>query len=128
MTSEVIQILIGNTDVQTAVGTSQITSKYKVYPFAAPQKEKEPFITVRKTGSDTTGSANCIGTLDYGVYEVRCWSKNYITTEELHEVSRRALETGTGMWMTNDKDGFDQESDMYCHIGFYRTNETRSES
>ncbi len=128
MTSELIQILIANTGVQAAVGVSEITSKYKVYPFIAPDKEKQPFITVRKTGSDTTGTANCIGTLDYGVYEVRCWGKNYITTEELHEVARVALETGNGIWMTNDKDEFDEGSDMYCHVGFYRTNETRSES
>jgi hypothetical protein len=126
MTSELIQILIANAGVQTAVGTSQITGKYKVFPFVAPQKEQGPFIVVIKKSSETTGSANCIGTLDFGVYEVRSWSKNYITTEEIHEAARVALETGTGIFMVNDFDGFDQESDMYCHIGVYRTNETRS--
>lgn len=128
MTSEVIQILIGNTGVQDVVGTSQITNKYKVYPFVAPEKEKEPFIIVRKASNQTTGNANCIGTLDYGTYEVWCWSKVFIKTEQLHEACRMALETGQGMWLVNDLDEFDEASEMYAHVGIYRTNETRSES
>lgn len=125
MTSEVIQILIGNTGVQTTVGRNTANDKYKVYPYVAPQGEKGPFITVRKSATEPTGNFTCAGTLDFPTYEVRCWSRVQIETEEMHEATRVALETGSGIYMTDAQDGFNLESDMYVHIGTYRAQETR---
>ena len=125
MTSEIIQILIENVGVQNIVGRNLEGDKWKVYPFVAPQNEKAPFITVRKTQTEATGAFNCVGTLDFPTYEVRCWSKNYITTEEIHAAGRLALETGAGIYMVNCFDDFDLGSDMYCQVGVYRTQESR---
>ena len=126
MTSEIIQILIASTGVQTSVGRNTANDKWKVYPYVAPQKEAGPFITVRKSDTEVTGNYTCAGTLDFPAYEVRCWSKNQIQTEELHEATRVALETGNGIYMQNAQDGFSLESDMYVHIATYKAQETRT--
>jgi len=126
MTSEIIQRLIASTGVQTLVGRNTANDKWKVYPYVAPQKEAGPFITVRKSATEGTGNFTCASTLDFPTYEVRCWSKNQIQTEELHEATRVALETGSGIFMVDAHDGFSQEADMHVHIGTYRAQETRT--
>lgn len=134
MTSGIIQILIENTAVQTAVGMSG--TKYKVYPVVAPQATDQAFITVNKRSNDPMIMKDCLSTLDTSEYEVKAWSKRgFRETETLHEVCRTALEsvvavitdacTFRKVWMINDYDGFDETLDMYCHVGVYSANVER---
>src|SRR5687768_11795930 len=131
MTSGIIQIMINNSAVQALVEESPATGKYKVYPVVAPQLEKQPFYTVLKKQNETTGQLNCIGTLDFPVYEVRAWSKEgFRKTELMHEAARLAIEsesevvtdacTFDGIHLINDYDHYESGSDMFCHIGIYR--------
>lgn len=134
MTSGFIQILIGNTAVQNAVGLSGV--KVKVYPVVVPQETPEAFVTVEKRGNSPTIAKDCLSRLDTGEYEVRTWSKKgFRETETLHEVCRTALESVTTVvtsactfkkiWLTNDYDGFDERLEMYCHVGVYAANVVR---
>lgn len=132
MTSGIIQILIGDTNVQTAVGTyvNAGETKYKVFPVVAAQKTVEPWVAVQKRGNEPFITKDCFSRLDISVYETRVWSKKgFRETEMIHEVCRRALETGVRVitdsctfqriWLTNDYDHFDEDQQMYCHVGLY---------
>lgn len=134
MTSGFIQILIGDSNVQSAVGSH--AGKVKVYPVVAPQETPAEFMTVRKRGNEPFISKDCLSRLDTGEYEVRSWSKKgFRETETLHEVGRTALESVTEVvtsactfkkiWMVNDYDDFDEELQMYCHVGIYSANVVR---
>jgi hypothetical protein len=124
MTSDVIQILVNDAGVQAFPGIiNSVNDKVKVYPFVAPEKEKEPFYTVRKIKTDTQNGFNCLGSTDWPLYEVRSWSKNQITTEQMHTIGRSALESDD-MFMIDCIDGFDTESDMYCQIATYKRQES----
>lgn len=139
MTSGIIEILIGNAQVQAIelIASTEQVGIFKVFPIVCPQGETEPFITVLKTGNTPTLSKDCFSTLDTSNYEVRSWSKKgFVKTEDMSETCRRALETGSDVvtqactfkkiWMTNDYDHYDEESDMFCHIGLYTAFVVRS--
>lgn len=129
MTSGIIDILIDNVGVQTVVGLNEAEDKYKVYPFVAPQGEKQPYIVVSKTGNNTQSEGKEIGsTLDYPSYDVLCYSKNFRTTELLHEAVRTALDntawttsdyTYRRIWLITDRDAFSNEAQMYVHVASY---------
>ena len=134
MTSGLIQILIADANVQTAVG--QFEGKYKIYPVVAPQKAPQVFVTIKKRANDPILSKDCFSTMDTSEYELHVWSKEgFRETEIVHEICRRALETGSfvqtdvcdfrKIWMTNDFDDFDQTLQMYCHVGIYQANVIR---
>lgn len=134
MTSGIIQILIGNTNVQAAVGQSG--GKYKVFPVVAPDLTHEIYVCVLKIQNDPILTKDCFSTVDTSTYHVRVWSKKgFRETETIHEVCRRALETGTPVstsacdfsriWIVNDYDHFDEPQSMYCHIGVYQANVKR---
>lgn len=138
MTSGLVEILIGNPNVQAIAGleSTKEAGIYKIFPVLAPQNEIEPFITIRMLGNTPTFSKDCFSTMDTPSYEVRCWAKRgLVMCEDVHEIVRRALETGTTVvteactfkkiWMTNEYDGYDEKSDMLCHIGIYSANVSR---
>lgn len=138
MTSGIIEILTDSVDVQTAVGMNVELNKYKVYPFVAPQGEKGPYIVVSKTSNNTQSEGKEIeSTLDYPTYDVISYSKNFRTTELLHEACRTALDNMTSVtavctfrriWLVTDRDGFDTHADMYAHIATYGVEQLRPET
>lgn len=134
MTSGFIQILIGNSGVQTAVGMSD--GKYKVYPVVASIKAETPWVCVQKTSNEPTVSKDCFSRIDLSTYEVRVWSKaGFRETEEISELCRRALETATTVttsaatfrkiWMVSDYDSYSREDDMFCHVSTFQAHVVR---
>lgn len=138
MTSGIIQILIDNVQVQTAIGLGEDGEHYKVFPVTVV-KEQMPYVTVKKATNTPTLSKDCFSTMDTSRYELRVWSTSFIETEEIHEVCRRALETGTlvetsvcdfrKIWLTDDFDAEVQNSSeqnqVYCHIGIFEASVPR---
>lgn len=123
MTTDLIQILINDSAFAAAVGTNT-TGKVKAYPVVAPEKEKQPFTTVRKIKTINDSNYNCVSTIDDELYEVTSWDKNFITTEEIHEAARTALESN-GVIILDCVDSFDNASDMYCQIGTFKRQRDR---
>jgi hypothetical protein len=136
MTSGIIEILTDYPGVQSLVGQNEAADKYKVYPFKAPQGEKGPYIVVAKTANNTVSQGKEIeSTLDYPTYDVLCYSKNFRTTEELHEASRDALDnmssitavcTFRRIWLVTDRDAFDESAQMYVHVATYGAEQYRT--
>jgi hypothetical protein len=136
MTSGIIEILTDSATVQNLVGQNERGDKYKVFPFVAPQGEKGPYIVVAKTSNSTQSQGKEIeSTLDYPVYDVLCYAKNFRTTEQLHEACRDALDNMTSItevcefkriWLVTDRDAFDQSADMYCHVATYAAEQYRT--
>lgn len=136
MTSGFVEILTDNAAVQALVGRNQANTKWKVYPFKAPQTEKGDYIVVAKTANSTQSQGKEIeSTLDYPTYDVLSYSKNFRTTEELHEASRAALDnmssvtavcTFRRIWLITDRDAFDESADMYVHVSTYGAEQFRT--
>jgi hypothetical protein len=136
MTSGIIEILTDSVAVQALVGQNEAADKYKVYPFVAPQGEKGPYIVVAKTANSTVSMGKEIeSTLDYPTYDVLHYSKNFRTTEEMHEASRDALDNKTSVtavcefkkiWLVTDRDGFDNSAQMYVHVSTYAAEQYRT--
>lgn len=136
MTSGFIEILTDSAAVQTLVGRNQADTKWKVYPFKAPQTEKGDYIVVAKTANSTQSQGKEIeSTLDYPSYDVLHYSKNFRTTEELHEATRAALDnmssvtavcTFRRIWLITDRDAFDESADMYVHVSTYGAEQFRT--
>lgn len=129
MTSGIIDILVDNAGVQAVVGLNEAGDKYKIYPFVAPQDTKQPYIVVSKTSNSTQSQGKEIeSTLDYPTYDVLCYSKNFRTTELLHEAVRAALDNTAWntsdyvyrrIWLITDRDAFSNEAQMYVHSATY---------
>lgn len=136
MTSGIIEILTDSVAVQALVGQNDRGDKYKVFPFVAPQGERGPYIVVAKTSNSTQSLGKEIeSTLDYPVYDVLCYAKNFRTTELLHEAARDALDNMSSVtevcvfkriWLVTDRDAFDQSADMYCHVATYAAEQYRT--
>lgn len=135
MTSGIIEILTDSAAVQALVGLNVAGDKYKVYPFKAPQPEKGPYVVVAKTSNSTISQGKEIeSTLDYPNYDVLCYSKNFRTTEELHEATRDALDNMSSVtevcefkriWLVTDRDAFDESAEMYVHVATYGAEQYR---
>lgn len=135
MTSGIIEALISNAGVQTAVGLNEAGNKYKVYPTVAPQKEEQPYIVVEKTANRTQSMGKEIGsTLDYPTYNVLCYAKNFRKTEELHEAVRAAIDNTapsteacdfSRIWLITDYDRFSTELELYVHVATYGAEQRR---
>lgn len=135
MTSGIIEILTDSIAVQTLVGQNEEANKFKVYPFIAPETEKGPYIVVAKTANSTNSQGKDVwSTLDYPTYDVLCYSKNFRTTEQMHEASRNALDNKTSItevcefkriWLVTDRDAFDERSQMYVHVATYGAEQYR---
>lgn len=133
MTSGIIEILLDSVEVQTLVGLDG--TKYKVYPFVAPQNTAQPYITVAKTANNTQSQGKEIdSTLDYPSYDILCWAKNFRTTELMNEAVRNALDNKTSVtdvctfsriWLVTDRDAFDNASQLYVHIATYGAEQKR---
>jgi hypothetical protein len=136
MTSGIIEILTDHAGVQTLVGQNERGDKYKVYPFKAPQPEKTDYIVVAKTANNTVSQGKEIeSTLDYPTYDVLCYSKNFRTTERLHEACRDALDNMSSVtavcqfrriWLVTDRDAFDESAEMYVHVATYGAEQYRT--
>lgn len=138
MTSGIIEILIENAGVQAVVGLNQAGDKYKVYPVRSPQKEDTDFITVFKGQNDAVLSLtkDIVSQLDYPRVTIACWSKVFRRTELMFEAVRDCLDrnqftTDAGyvfnsVWLVDDRDGFDNESQLYCHIAVFAVEEVRT--
>lgn len=136
MTSGIIEILTDSAAVQALVGQNVAGDKFKVYPFKAPQTEKGPYVVVAKTSNSSISQGKEIeSTLDYPVYDVLCYAKNFRTTEELHEATRDALDNMSSItavcvfkriWLVTDRDAFDESADMYCHVATYGAEQYRT--
>lgn len=136
MTSGIIEILTDSAAVQALVGLNERGDKYKVYPFKAPQGEKGHYIVVAKTSNSSQSQGKEIeSTLDYPTYDVLHYSKNFRTTEELHEATRDALDNMSSttavcvfkrIWLVTDRDAFDESADMYVHVTTYAAEQYRT--
>lgn len=135
MTSGIVEILTDSAAVQALVGQNEAGTKYKVYPFKAPQTEKGNYIVVAKTANSTQSQGKEIeSTLDYPTYDVLHYSKNFRTTEEMHEATRDALDNMTSttavcvfrrIWLITDRDAFDESAEMYVHVATYGAEQFR---
>ena len=138
MTSGIIEILLDSTGVQDLVGQNAATSKYKVYPFVAPQGEEGPYIVVAKTSNNTQSQGKEVqSTLDFPTYDVLCYHKNFRPTEQMHEACRAALDNKwantevcdfTRIWLITDRDAFDNNAQMYVHVATYGATQKRTET
>lgn len=137
MTSGIIEILKENAGVQALVGENAAAGKYKVYPVVAPQGESIPYITVFKGLNDPLSSLtkDLESMLDYPRVTVTCWHKNFRPTEEMFEAVREALDNqgftdAAGydferVWLIDDRDGFDPQSNLYCHVAVFGVEQKR---
>jgi hypothetical protein len=139
MTSGIIEILIENSGVQTAVGQDD-RSKYKVYPVVAPQNVTTPYVIVAEESMRPSLSKGCVSTLDFPRYTVLVYSTDFLETETIQEACRVALETGMGfttdvgaafdsIYMVDRKDLFQQAQGegggLYVKAGFYEAGSKR---
>lgn len=133
MTSGIIEILIENADVVSAVGMDD--SHVKVYPVSVPQNVDQPYIVVREASLNPSLSKGCISDLDRPMYEVLAFSLDFHETELMQEACRNALDTGTdfitdagatfdSIWMTDRRDVYmpaqGQEGGLYVKVGIYQ--------
>jgi hypothetical protein len=135
MTSGFIEILREDTAVQTLVG--QQNGKYKIYPVVAPQDTNGKYITVFKGSNNATISLSkdLPSMLDYPQVTVNCWSKVFRETEQMFEAVRDAVDnqgfttdagyTFNRVWLVDDRDGFDQERDLYVHVAVFAVEEKK---
>jgi len=136
MTSGIVEILTDSNQVQVLVGQNEATSKFKVYPFKAPQTEKGPYIVVAKTANSSVSQGKEIeSTLDYPTYDVLHYAKNFRLTEQLHEATRAALDnvssvtavcTFKRIWLVTDRDAFDESAEMHVHVTTYAAEQYRT--
>jgi hypothetical protein len=110
MTSGIIEILIENSAVQSAVG-QDAHDQYKIYPVQAPQSNsandvKTPYIVVAEEGMRPTLSKGCPSTLDFPRYQILVYSTDFLETETIQELCRLALDTGSD-WSTDVGAEFD---------------------
>lgn len=133
MTSGIIEILIENAGVQALPGLRNVdNTKYKVYPTVCPQGETQPYILVSMISNDgqTSMDKGQVSGIDYPQYNVLCYSTNFRPTEIMHEACRQALDnmeatTDAGgvferIWLVNERDLFDNASQMYVKVATYR--------
>lgn len=142
MTSGIIEILIENAGVQTAVG-QDIRSKYKVYPVVAPQYAQTPYITVSEESIRPTLGKSCPSTLDAARYHIMVFSTDFLETETIQEACRLALDNGQGfttdvgaefgsVYMIDRKDlwhmGTGEGGGLYVKLGVYEAESIRDDS
>lgn len=141
MTSGIIEILRENAAVQTLVGQDE-RAKYKIYPFVAPQKVREPYILVSEVSMNPSLSKGCPSTLDFPNYQVNCYGLSFLDMEILQEACRVALDTGSGfttdagaefgaIYMTNRQDLWmpgdgGQGGGLYVKSGTYQAEVSRT--
>lgn len=137
MTSGIIEILRENAGVQGSVGQNERGDKYKIFPVVAPPNTEGPYLTVFKSSNNSTVSLSkdIQSQLDYPLVTVNSWSKVFRETELLSQAVRSALDnqgfsTDAGyvfnrIWLVDDRDGFDEQRDMYVHISVYGVEEKR---
>lgn len=135
MTSGIVEILTETAGVRALAGLNAAGGKYKIYPTVAPQPENGPYIVVAKASNDTQSQGKDFpSTLDYPVYTVLCYHKNFRPTEIMHEAVRTALDNTAyttetcqfrRIWLINDYDSFNQDLEMYCHVATYGAEQVR---
>jgi hypothetical protein len=133
MTSGIIEILIENAGVQTAVGQDDL-GQYKVYPVQAPQGIRTPYVVVAESGLRPSLSKGDATELDYPRYEVLVYSTDFLETEVIQNACRTAIDTGTGfttdagvtfdsIYMVDRRDLFQQAQGegggLYVKLGVY---------
>lgn len=128
MTSGIIEILIEDTGVQNLIGRNVENTKYKVFPIRCPQGEKQPYITVYKTGEGSTQSISkeLVSSLDYPNVTVVAWSLIFRETELIFEACRAALDnvssiTNVGynfqrIWLVDSRETFDDSAGLYANV------------
>lgn len=137
MTSGIIEILTENAGVQTIVGLNERGDKYKIFPVVAPQKTEPNYITVFKGQNNATISLSkdLESMLDYPLVTINSWSKSFRDTELMFEAVRDALDnqgfttdagyTFNRVWLVDDRDGFDNEQQLYVHVAVFGVEEKR---
>jgi hypothetical protein len=105
MTSGIIEILIEDTAVQSAVGQDDL-DQYRIYPVVAPQGIRTPYIVVAEESMRPTLSKGYPSTLDFPRYQILVYSTDFLETETLQELCRLALDTGND-WSTSVGAEFD---------------------
>lgn len=139
MTSGVIEILRESTEVQVLAGLNGLGTKYKIYPVVVPQGEKPPYITVYKPTNDplTSVTKDLVSSLDYPRVQINCWAVNFRDTELMFEAVRSALDnqssvtdagyTFNRIWLADDREGFDPETNLYSHTATFNIEQGRLE-
>lgn len=131
MTSGIIEILTENPGIQALVSRDVDNQKYCVFAVRAEQGNTINYITVFKAQNNALSSLtkDLPSELDYPRVVVTCWSKNFRVTELMFEAVRLALDnmsaqTDNGynfsrIWLVDDRDGYDQEAQLFCHIATF---------
>jgi hypothetical protein len=126
MISGVIQILIGDSTLTTALGT--YNDEAKVFPVVASEKAERPYLTVRRVGGNPAINKTDVSEVDTIFFQVACFAERYKTCLDSLERVRTLLDFYTGtsnsivfkkIWWTGSEDKFDNEDRSYVVIDTY---------
>lgn len=135
MIQGIIDILIEDAGVQGQVGLNKAGDKYKVYPVACPQSEDDPYIVLTITGADITQGKNCDANLNFPSVDIYCYGKKYEKADALSNAVCDAINTVSStrlgyiyknIHLTNYKDGWDTQANLYVRISSYRVSLSRT--
>lgn len=121
MILQMINLMLADATLTTAVGRNKANTAYKIYPIACPQEELSPYITCGLTGAEPILCKGVGGQPNEESVDVVAWSENY---EELDTIGRRVIEVlnnavgGTIKRLTflTHKDALDQVSKRQVRI------------
>ena len=127
MIHSIIQILINDTAVKTALGNTKSGSKVRVFPIVADQDEETPYSVVTMTDLQPIGCKEKSYT-DRVDFQVITYSEKY---EEIYKIDiriRNALDDFNGnsagidiaIWFVSSSDAFDSVTQNRAKISNYR--------
>ena len=126
MISGVIQILIGDSALTTALG--DYNGEAKVFPVVATERVERPYLTVRRVGGNPAVNKTNVSEVDTIFFQVTCFADRYKTCLDILELVRGLLDFYDGtsnsivfkkIWWTGSEDKFDNEDRSYAVIETY---------
>jgi hypothetical protein len=128
MTHGIVEALIENSLVQSAVGLNGDGDTYKVYPVMIPQGEKPPYVCARVTGITPSACKGEPTLQERDRVQVDCYAASYQEAYTLYRIVRNVLDNmsntlsdGTKIEVTiNDAvDMTEQQMNELARIGVY---------
>lgn len=92
MIQSVIQVLIGNAGVQTAIGRNRGNTKYKIFPVYADEKEEPPFTVASITGNNPNYCKDLPSRMDEVSFRLVTYSKEYSQMDTIDNALRFAID------------------------------------
>jgi hypothetical protein len=115
MINGVIEILVENAGVQTAIGLDKDALRYKVFPVLCPPTEVVPYMICALSGSTPTLSKELASDLDLESFEIFIFTQTYEQGHNIDLAIRAALDNARGttdttlvhfdkIWFTSRRD------------------------